>query len=134
MVEVAMQVEEVAYDRKGPGTGQPVSVARRPPQDGQDSSTFTVFDVSENLRRFGWIVPAYTMPSNAEHVAILRVVVREDFSRSLAERLVSDIVKVLHELDARAAHAVKVASVAVAQSDDGVVARKSVLAEVWPES
>ncbi|GJN16001.1 hypothetical protein PR202_gb02951 [Eleusine coracana subsp. coracana] len=93
----------------------------------KDSSAFTVFDISENLRRFGWIVPAYTMPPNAEHVAVLRVVVREDFSRSLAERLVSDIVKVLHELDARAAHAVKVASVAVAQSDDGVVAGKSVM-------
>jgi glutamate decarboxylase len=74
----------------------------------KDSSAFTVFDVSNKLRRFGWIVPAYTMPPNAEHVAVLRVVVREDFSRSLAERLVSDILKVVHELDERAARAVKV--------------------------
>jgi hypothetical protein len=40
------------------------------------------------MRRFGWIIPAYTMPANAEHVAVLRVVIREDFSRSLAERCV----------------------------------------------
>ncbi|XP_060204268.1 glutamate decarboxylase [Lycium barbarum] len=65
----------------------------------RDSSKFTVFEVSEHLRRFGWIVPAYTMPPDAEHIAVLRFVIREDFSHSLAERLVSDIEKVLKELD-----------------------------------
>ncbi|KAJ8554083.1 hypothetical protein K7X08_024761 [Anisodus acutangulus] len=65
----------------------------------RDSSKYTVFDVSEHLRRFGWIVPAYTMPPDAEHIAVLRVVIREDFSHSLAERLVSDIEKILTELD-----------------------------------
>lgn len=57
------------------------------------------FEVSDYLRRFGWIVPAYTMPPNAQHITVLRVVIREDFSRTLAERLVLDIEKVLHELD-----------------------------------
>ncbi|XP_044466667.1 glutamate decarboxylase-like [Mangifera indica] len=66
----------------------------------KDSSKHTVFEVSENLRRFGWIIPAYTMPPNAEKIAVLRVVVREDFSRSLAERLVSNIEEVLKEIDA----------------------------------
>ncbi|XP_027126915.1 glutamate decarboxylase [Coffea arabica] len=66
----------------------------------KDSSRYTVFQVAESLRRFGWIVPAYTMPANAEHIAVLRVVIREDFNFSLAERLVSDIEKVLKELDA----------------------------------
>ncbi|KAK9278799.1 hypothetical protein L1049_028378 [Liquidambar formosana] len=65
----------------------------------KDSSKYTVFEISENLRRFGWIVPAYTMPPNAQHIAVLRVVIREDFSRSLAERLISDIQKVLEEMD-----------------------------------
>lgn len=67
----------------------------------KDSSRYTVFDISEDLRRFGWIVPAYTMPPDAEHVAVLRVVIREDFSRGLAERLVGDIEKVMMELDAK---------------------------------
>ena len=94
----------------------------------KDSSRFSVFDISENLRRFGWIVPAYTMPADAEHVAVLRVVIREDFSRSLSERLVNDVLKILRELDARATHAVRVASATAVQSGDGgVVARKSVL-------
>ncbi|XVE57214.1 hypothetical protein DITRI_Ditri04bG0073300 [Diplodiscus trichospermus] len=66
----------------------------------KDSSKYTVFQISESLRKFGWIVPAYTMPADAQHVTVLRVVVREDFSRSLAERLVSHIEEVVRELDA----------------------------------
>ncbi|PWA59052.1 glutamate decarboxylase [Artemisia annua] len=66
----------------------------------KDSSRYTVFDISESLRRFGWIVPAYTMPPDAQHISVLRVVIREDFSRSLADRLIADIVKVVNELEA----------------------------------
>ncbi|KAG5531912.1 hypothetical protein RHGRI_026499 [Rhododendron griersonianum] len=66
----------------------------------KDNSCHSEFEVSDMLRRFGWIVPAYTMPPDAQHVTVLRVVIREDFSRTLAERLVIDITKVLHELDA----------------------------------
>jgi glutamate decarboxylase len=65
----------------------------------KDSSFHNEFEVSDMLRRFGWIVPAYTMPPDAQHVTVLRVVIREDFSRTLAERLVIDIGKVLHELE-----------------------------------
>ena len=57
------------------------------------------FEISEMLRRFGWIVPAYPMPADAQHVIVLRVVIRAEFSRTLAERLVHDITNVLHELD-----------------------------------
>ncbi|KAI3915040.1 hypothetical protein MKW92_010706 [Papaver armeniacum] len=66
----------------------------------KDNTQHNEFEISDSLRRFGWIVPAYTMPPNAQHVTVLRVVIREDFSRTLAERLVSDIEKVMHELDA----------------------------------
>ncbi|PWA56093.1 glutamate decarboxylase [Artemisia annua] len=66
----------------------------------KDSSRYSVFDISESLRRFGWIVPAYTMPPDAQHISVLRVVVREDFSCSLADRLIADIVKVVNELEA----------------------------------
>lgn len=65
----------------------------------KDSIQYTVFEVADNLRKFGWIVPAYTMPQDAQHIAVLRVVIREDFSRSLAERLVCDIEKVVKLLD-----------------------------------
>ncbi|KAK4747614.1 hypothetical protein SAY87_014200 [Trapa incisa] len=65
----------------------------------KDNSRHDEFEVSDMLRRFGWIVPAYTMPPDAQHVTVLRVVIREDFSRTLAERLVIDILRVLQELD-----------------------------------
>ncbi|ESW24602.1 hypothetical protein PHAVU_004G144400 [Phaseolus vulgaris] len=65
----------------------------------KDSSQHSVFEISDQLRKFGWIVPAYTMPPNAQHIAVLRVVVREDFSCGLAQRLVSDIEKVMTLLD-----------------------------------
>jgi len=65
----------------------------------KDSSKYDVFEISGSLRRFGWIVPAYTMPPDAQHIAVLRVVIREDFSRALAERLISDIVKVMKEME-----------------------------------
>ena len=66
----------------------------------KDHSRHDEFEISDMLRRFGWIVPAYTMPPNAQHVTVLRVVIREEFSRTLAERLVLDIDKVMYQLDA----------------------------------
>ncbi|PNX71926.1 glutamate decarboxylase [Trifolium pratense] len=69
----------------------------------KDHTNFDEFQISDLLRRFGWIVPAYSMPPDAQHITVLRVVIREDFSRTLAERLVADVEKVLHELDTLAA-------------------------------
>ncbi|MEK7571446.1 MAG: glutamate decarboxylase [Patescibacteria group bacterium] len=56
-----------------------------------DVKHFTVFDLSERLRDRGWLVPAYTFPENLEHIAVLRLVVKENFSRDLAELLLADI-------------------------------------------
>nr|CAB3484656.1 unnamed protein product [Digitaria exilis] len=66
-------------------------------KSGEDASL--AFRLSSELRRFGWIVPAYTMPANLEHMAVLRVVVREDFGRPLAERFLSNVRMALDELD-----------------------------------
>jgi glutamate decarboxylase len=64
----------------------------------QDTS-YTVFDVSEHLRARGWIVPAYRMPPHLEDIAVLRVVVRNGFSRDLAAALVEDLRRVVARLD-----------------------------------
>jgi glutamate decarboxylase len=66
----------------------------------KDASKFTVFHVSEQLRTGGWQVPAYTMPANAEDVAVLRVVVREGFGRDLADMLLDAIGKAVAHLEA----------------------------------
>ncbi|MBU1118800.1 glutamate decarboxylase [Patescibacteria group bacterium] len=52
---------------------------------------YTVFDLTSKLRERGWIIPAYTLPPNAEKVAIMRVVVKENFSRDMADMLLADI-------------------------------------------
>ena len=61
---------------------------------------YTEFDVSAQLRAYGWQVPAYTMPEGAEDVTVLRVVVREGFSGDLARSLCEDLNAVLTHLDA----------------------------------
>jgi glutamate decarboxylase len=60
---------------------------------------YTEFDVSHELRTFGWQVPAYTMPEGAEDVAVLRVVVREGLSADLARALFDDTLKAVTSLD-----------------------------------
>lgn len=52
------------------------------------------------MRERGWIVPAYTMAPKVEHLKMLRVVVREDFSRSRCEILVRDIIAAVRALEA----------------------------------
>ncbi len=54
--------------------------------------------LSAILRRRGWIVPAYKLAPKADHIEVLRVVVREGLSRDLARSLVADIDAALHEL------------------------------------
>jgi glutamate decarboxylase len=65
----------------------------------KDSSKYNVFEISRRLRRHGWIVPAYTMPPNAEEIAVLRVVVREEFSMDMAENFIEDVKRILAELE-----------------------------------
>ena len=65
----------------------------------RDDSKFTVFDISDRLRERVWVVPAYTLAPNAEQIAVLRVVVREGFSRDMAEMLLTDIRRAVKTLD-----------------------------------
>ncbi len=55
-------------------------------------SPYSVFDISHKLRERGWILPAYTLPPNAQDVALMRIVVKENFSRDMADMLFEDIV------------------------------------------
>ncbi|MDO8107635.1 glutamate decarboxylase [Isoptericola sp. b441] len=76
----AMEMFELVSD----GTDIPVLAFRTTPH-----APFTVFHVSDELRKGGWQVPAYTLPADATDVAVLRVVVREGFTFDLADMLLA---------------------------------------------
>ena len=59
---------------------------------------FNVFQLSDKLRERGWIVPAYSLPANAESVEVLRVVIRENFSHDMADMLIDDMHRFTKEL------------------------------------
>jgi len=60
--------------------------------------SFTVFEIAAELSKKGWIIPAYTLPEDAEHIAVLRMVVKENFSHDLAEKLVEDMKQAIGKL------------------------------------
>jgi glutamate decarboxylase len=59
---------------------------------------YTVFDLSERLRQRGWLVPAYTFPQDLQDMAVLRIVIRNGFSRDLARLLLDDLRVQVHML------------------------------------
>jgi glutamate decarboxylase len=68
-----------------------------------DSVNYTVFEVADALRKDGWLIPAYTFPENRQDLAALRIVVRNGFSRDLADLLVTNLqdhVQLLEKLSA----------------------------------
>jgi glutamate decarboxylase len=64
----------------------------------RDDLPYTAFDVSHRLRYHGWQVPAYTMPDDATDVVVLRIVIREGFTRDLAEMLLDHLAEATNAL------------------------------------
>lgn len=60
---------------------------------------FTVFQLSGKLREKGWIVPAYTLPENAQDIAVLRMVIKENFGRDMVESFLADLMEACHDLE-----------------------------------
>ena len=86
---LAREIAELApFELVSDGSGIPAFAFRI------GDAPYTVYDVSAALRVRGWLVPAYTMPPALEHVAVLRIVVRNGFSRDLASLLLEDLKRV----------------------------------------
>ena len=86
---------------KGSGEGLPLVAFRLDPKKGHK---YDEFAVAHQLRERGWVVPAYTMAPHSEGLKLMRVVVREDFSRSRCDTLISDIklaISTLNEMDSK---------------------------------
>jgi glutamate decarboxylase len=63
--------------------------------------------LSHRLREHGWIVPAYTLPPNAEHITVLRMVVKENLSRDMVDMLAHHVHSAMHTLHDEPARARK---------------------------
>ncbi|ALE07846.1 glutamate decarboxylase [Arthrobacter sp. ERGS1:01] len=63
---------------------------------------YTVYDLSHELRSYGWIVPAYPMPEGMADVDVLRVVVRNGFTFDLAAMFLADLAKSVDRLSGAA--------------------------------
>lgn len=75
---------------KKSGEGLPL-VAFRLPTDEEGDRVYDEFALAHQLRVRGWVVPAYTMAPNTNNLKMLRVVVREDFTRNRCDALITDI-------------------------------------------
>ena len=76
----------------------PVVVVRLRP-----GHAFDCFQIADELRKFGWTAPAYALPPAAQDTVVLSLVVKENFSRELAEKLLRDIDSCLRTLEQRGA-------------------------------
>lgn len=57
-----------------------------------EEQAYDEFDIAGQLAaERGWMVPAYTLPPNADHVKIMRALVKQTLGRSAATALASDI-------------------------------------------
>ncbi len=60
---------------------------------------WTLYDLQNRLQQSGWMVPAYTMPKDIDHMVVMRVVVRQGMSRDMADMLLEDIQVAVDEFD-----------------------------------
>ena len=65
-----------------------------------EKQNYDEFDVAGQLAaERGWMVPAYTLPPNAQNVKIMRALVKETLSHALAATLADDIAEACETLE-----------------------------------
>lgn len=60
----------------------------------------TLYDLADRLRTDGWLSPAYSLPSHADNVVVMRVLVKHGFSRDLADLYIVDMKRALDHFKA----------------------------------
>lgn len=65
----------------------------------QQDAFWTLYDLQDKLKQNGWMVPAYTLPKNIEEYVVMRIVIRNGFSRDMADMLLNDIRSAVDELE-----------------------------------
>lgn len=78
------------------GVGLPLVAFRF---DDKVDRLYDEYALAHQLRQRRWVVPAYTMAPRTNNLKMLRVVVREDFSKSRCDQLLIDIKLCMEVLD-----------------------------------
>ena len=60
---------------------------------------YTLYDVADRLRTRGWQVPAYSLPENAEHIVVQRILAKQGMTVDLAELLIADFKRSIEFLE-----------------------------------
>jgi glutamate decarboxylase len=81
------------FEILNPGLAEPVVTFTIKGEPG-----FDVYHLSSRLRENGWIVPAYSLPPDAEDVHLMRIVVRLDLSRRMIDLLLLDLLQAWDDL------------------------------------
>ena len=66
----------------------------------KDESKYNAADLVHALAQKGWIIPAFSMPPDAQSVNAIRMNVKETFSRNMADILIRDIIQAIDKLEA----------------------------------
>lgn len=66
------------------------------------SLNYNLYDLADRLRYNGWLIPAYSLPDNLSDTIVMRIVVKEGFSRELADLLLVDIKRALSHFEQQA--------------------------------
>jgi glutamate decarboxylase len=76
------------------GSRYPIVIVRA-----RDPERLDLTLLTQALRARGWIIPAYTLPPNADHITVMRMVIKENFSRDMVDMLAQDIKHAIHLLE-----------------------------------
>ena len=66
---------------------------------GEHKRLYDEFQLADRMRIAGWVLPAYKMPEGAEHVKLMRITIREDFSMTMADQVIKKLVESVEWLD-----------------------------------
>ena len=63
------------------------------------TAKWTLYDLQARLQQSGWMIPAYTLPANLTDIVVMRAVVKQGFTRDLADMLLADIRSAVKEFE-----------------------------------
>jgi glutamate decarboxylase len=63
------------------------------------SAKWTLYDLQDKLKQSGWMIPAYTLPKSMDDIVVMRVVVKQGFTRDMADMMLADMKAAVAELE-----------------------------------